>query len=532
MKKLLTLLCLLAFSTSCSYDDKDILSNLNDLENRVETLETKVESMNKQVTSIQTVIDAINKDKLVKEVTKEKDGYTLKFNDDTIIEIKTTKEIPIIGVKKDTDNKYYWISTIDGKETWLLDENSAKLPVSGTNGTDGTNGVTPKMGVDAEGFWTIDLGEGATRMAPETKATGKDGDSFFKEVTSDKKFVYITLANDEKFTLPMASTASIDINPMIPTDSDYSGIIYLKYNASKKFGIDCVDIVDITMLSQGEGWDFKYENNILTIKSPITNGTGANKGEVTFIGTDGYRTIMKKITVIATDNTIETLGGCKEEGLANSTYGTNLYGNDCTKNYYMETGLMFLIPKYKEVSNFYSGGVAISQWNDMTTNNYKNQCSVYSKDKKTGFGGHNGSKTFGVGYCTNFGAETKIFFLDDTTEKVFKSIYLSNNTYSYLSMKNGEEASNYAPLSYENKDYLLLKIEGINKAGETTGTIDYYMADFRETTSKGIDEGWKKVDLSSLGAVNSLKFVMEATRTNSYGTTIPTYFCFDDLTIK
>lgn len=101
----------------------------------------------------------------------------------------------MIGIDKDTDGLYYWTRTIDGKTEWLLNEENEKMPVSG---------VTPVMGVDAEGYWTISYDGGTT----SSRVVDSEGNpvaalqdtSFFESVTYDDSYVYITL-NDEAGTV-------------------------------------------------------------------------------------------------------------------------------------------------------------------------------------------------------------------------------------------------------------------------------------------------------------------------------------------
>jgi lysophospholipase L1-like esterase len=127
---------------------------------------------------------------------------------------------PVIGIKQDTDGKYYW--TVDGE--WLVDANGNKIPTTGKDGEDGedgedgnngndgpqgapgTDGITPQLKIDA-GFWYISYDNGNTwiqlgKATGENGAPGKDGDSFFTSVTQDKYYVYLTLSDGTVISLP------------------------------------------------------------------------------------------------------------------------------------------------------------------------------------------------------------------------------------------------------------------------------------------------------------------------------------------
>ena len=219
--------------------------------------------------------------------------------------------------------------------------------------------------------------------------------------------------------------------------------------------------------------------------------------------------------------------------LASSIYGENLYGGAYAGYTDVVTDLSVkLLQEY-----FYNGGIALSQWNDTATAGYANQCSVFYKDAATGFGGNKGSKTFAVSYgCDNssypYGADTRpvIEFSTEGVEKIFDHFYVNNSTYAYLSMKNGD--SYCRKMSYTDKDWFKLTIYGIKKDGTVSGQIDFYLADFRTSTSKGIVDEWTKIDLTSLGAIHGLKFDMTSSIVGDYGSNVPSYFCFDDVTIK
>lgn len=234
----------------------------------------------------------------------------------------------------------------------------------------------------------------------------------------------------------------------------------------------------------------------------------------------------------ATYTTI-TFENVATESLANSIYGNNLYGGQ--------------YPGYHDVigdleialfgENFYEGGIVLSQWNDTETPGFINQCSVYFKDVVTGFGGNNGSKTFAVHYGSDntqflYGSDTRTFmgFKTDGTEKVIDHFFVNNSTYAALTMMEGDSFT--SAFSYGNHDWFKLIITGIDKNSNETGEIEFFLADFRTSKSKGIVTEWTKVDLSPLGKVHGLRFDIESSIENEYGSSVPTYFCFDDVAIR
>ncbi len=188
--RLLSVLLLGATVWSCSYDDSALWDKVNDLDGRVQTLETTVKGMNTSITSLKGIVDALNGGKVITKTESTADGYVLTLSDGSTLTLKNGKDgkdAPVIGVKADTDGVYYWTITTDGKTEFLKDTEGGKLKVSGT---------TPVMGVDSEGYWTVDTGNGVQRILSDgkpVKAQGQDGDSFIKSVTIIGKKVVFTL---------------------------------------------------------------------------------------------------------------------------------------------------------------------------------------------------------------------------------------------------------------------------------------------------------------------------------------------------
>jgi hypothetical protein len=178
---------------------------------------------------------------------------------------------------------------------------------------------------------------------------------------------------------------------------------------------------------------------------------------------------------------------------------------------------------YNETTYKYWNGVAVSAFTDKTTQGLDNQCSVY------GAGGNGGSGNFAVCYNGTIG------FGDNKTEATFDHMWVTNATYTALSMLNGDSYGR--KFTVEDEDFLLLTISAKDKNGDATGTsVPVYLADFRTATSPGVLTEWKKVDLTSLGShVNSLVFTLTSNDNSVYGgvtsMNTPSYFCFDDVAL-
>lgn len=211
-----------------------------------------------------------------------------------------------------------------------------------------------------------------------------------------------------------------------------------------------------------------------------------------------------------------------------TAYGANLYDGSYTGYLDKSTGLSF----HTTTDGYYfsNGGVAISQWNNMTDASYTNQCSVYYGTSDASNGGCDHSKTFAVAYCSSFGESGAYMEFTDKAEHVINHAYFTNTTYAALSMLNGDAYSK--KFSYDDRDWFKLTLTGVDANGNTTGTVEVYLADFRGASAPGVLTEWKYVDLTPLGKVNRVDFAMTSTDNGEYGMNTPSYFCMDNIAVE
>ncbi len=173
----------------------------------------------------------------------------------------------------------------------------------------------------------------------------------------------------------------------------------------------------------------------------------------------------------------------------------------------------------------YWEGFAYSNTTDTTTAGFTNQYSAI-----TG-GGADGSSNYGVGY-QGFMGTTPELKLDTTTGYTIAGAYITNTTYAYLSMQDGDgSAKQFGGTSGDDPDWFLLRIEGVDSTDATTGRVDFYLANFTSANNADdyiVDE-WTWVDLSSLGDIVGLRFTMSSTDNSAWGMNTPAYFALDNL---
>jgi hypothetical protein len=540
MKKIFSIMCvtlLLAGFMGCSeYDDSDLRNSVNSLEQRLKALEDKVNQMNSEIGAIQTIVNALNAGRVIIDVTETPDGgYTITFdkgNPITIHHGAAGNDAPVIGVAEE-EGVYYWTITNGDMVSWLTDAQGEKLPVSGK---------APVMGVDADGYWTVNGVQVADTDGQPVKASVEAGDSFFSDVSQDENAVTFTLANGAVIVIPKAETLTITTTA--------GKTLFLKYGETEEYPFTLSGTGSV-VITKPDGWKAVLQGGKLSITAPPLANTYAEKdGDISITVVGKNATIIKTFAVSARDYNyvIDFEEPRVMDYLAGPTaYGENLYaayiGADRYWNYDdAGSGLIMGLNDFygediPEEIEFSWGGIVISQWNDMITSGYLNQCSVYYSDPVTGDGGYKGSKTFAVSFGYNEpramgDARGVISFQNEAMETdhecVFDHFYVTNNTFAVLAMQNGEHPAS----AFTEGNWFKLVAEGFDKSGISTGTVEFYLADFRTSTSPGIITEWTPVDLSPLGKVAEIKFDLQSNDVGTYGMNTPGYFCFDNLAIK
>ena len=539
MRKILFLLLTVVTVCSC-YNDDDLWDKVNDLDGRVGTLETTVKDMNTEITTLRSLVDALNQGKVITDTEQTTEGYTLTFSDGSKVSIKNGTngtDAPVIGVKADEDGVYYWTITTNGTTEWLLDAEH-KLRVSG---------ATPVMGVDSEGYWTVDTGEGAQRIngtdGNPVKAEGKDGDSFFKSVVVKDNGVVVTLADGTSFTLPKATTLGIAFE-----DSD-TGI---KAGETKTFKLKYTKVEDCLLVSTPDEWKATLNNAEFTVTAPGTLTADNRNAEFKFIASDAEGTCkIIKLSVYAYEIRTLTFEDADYKGTGNyigkkdwssliddpQYGGPLLYGasgaGPSDYNWYDEnnTFLQHEFPTNWGTTCYWGGGHAISNYVDMDLahGGFQYQLAVYYKDPATGNGGHNGSKNFCVhyGYTDNSGYSGQnlpnIYF-GDGVARVVDHMYVTMTTYLANCVANGNGLT--APAGED--DWVKLVAIGYDEDGNEVATRpEIYLVG-----AEGNILEWTKWDLSALGKVVKIDFNVTGSNDNGYGFSQPAYFAYDDVAVR
>ena len=143
-------------------------------------------------------------------------------------------------------------------------------------------------------------------------------------------------------------------------------------------------------------------------------------------------------------------------------------------------------------------------------------------------GGYDGSSQYGVAYT--LGVQTDVYAYDGTAHTI-TGCYVTNNLWAYQSITEGDYSSTpFGGTSGNDPDWFKLTATGKNAAGQTVGTLDFYLADYRFANNEEdyVVDTWEWFDLSPLGPVHTISFSLSSTKSNAYGMLTPAYFCIDD----
>jgi len=172
---------------------------------------------------------------------------------------------------------------------------------------------------------------------------------------------------------------------------------------------------------------------------------------------------------------------------------------------------------YNGTTTFFWSGFACSSKNDSITAGYGNQYSVIA-----GSGAFN-SKQFALAY------DSAALVCPSNTYGNFsiKSLYITNSTYAFLGIKNGDYGVGGFGKKFSTNDWFKVTIKGY-KSNIQTSSVDVYLADFRSGKSLVL-KNWTKIDLSSLGQVDLVTFTFDSTDKSGGWINTPKYACIDNI---
>lgn len=182
---------------------------------------------------------------------------------------------------------------------------------------------------------------------------------------------------------------------------------------------------------------------------------------------------------------------------------TDTYASLSFSHYYAELG--------------FGGGFTYTNKTDVTTAGFSNISAITGKGK------------FGKVYLTGSIGNPATITNMNPEQYAFKGTWITNTTYAYLAIKDGNDGFNGLN-KFKNGDWFKLTAVGYSLDNQKIGSVDFYLADFRDGKTKIVNE-WEWFDLGTLSTASYITFEMSSTDNGDYGMNTPTYFCLDGITL-
>ncbi len=170
---------------------------------------------------------------------------------------------------------------------------------------------------------------------------------------------------------------------------------------------------------------------------------------------------------------------------------------------------------------YWSGGAAVSNYHcDIANGSSTTQLSI-----PTGLNAHSGQNFLMLfGYNDGGWDSCPVIDFKDGKARMIKGLWITNSSYFLHSLSEGDGFNSAAVAS----THISVVFEGFDAAGTSKGEVLYTI---QNGTTSVTD--WKYVDLSSLGAINSLKvnYAFTDDQKGQYGYNAPAYIAIDDVEI-
>lgn len=272
-------------------------------------------------------------------------------------------------------------------------------------------------------------------------------------------------------------------------------------------------LIEISVLSCPSEVNALYNSFVLTVIRNTPNAF-TNKTMVIRATSNGKQVDME--VLVSGDEVVIGLGTATFEDV---TLGSAGYWQGEEGDNEMFSGGWYFTNYY---SSYFWGGFTASNHTDLTQSGLDAQYTA-----ATG-AGYDGSAQYAVAY--SYGAQTDVHAADNSVQTV-SGCYVTNNLWAYQNMLNGDAtATPFGGTSGNDPDWFKLTATGKNAGGQTVGTLDFYLADYRFSNHDDdyILDTWEWFDLSSLGPVASISFSLSSSKNDNYGMITPAYFCMDD----
>ena len=167
----------------------------------------------------------------------------------------------------------------------------------------------------------------------------------------------------------------------------------------------------------------------------------------------------------------------------------------------------------------FGGGMLCTNKTDITTPGYLNNSAITA-----------GSKSGNVYITANGGEFSPAIIRNLQADSYeFKGAYITNTTYAYLAVKEGNDGY-LNQTKFNAGDWFKLEAVGYTATGTEIGRVEMYLADYRNGKTEVLNT-WKWFDWSAIARAAYIDFVLTSSDTGEYGMNTPAYFSMDDVTL-
>jgi hypothetical protein len=230
-------LAMLLIAACSEFDDSSLRNRIDDIRKRMEIIDENLTTINAQLETLSEITGG----NVITSVNRDGNGnFTLTYKDSKnithTVELAVKSDLvnlPLLGVKLDTDGIYYWTTTVDEITSWLHKPgDTEKIPVSGH---------TPVLSVDAQEYWTID----GTRILDSNNqpvVATDDQTSIFKDAAVDRNGnLLLTLGNGEVLSIQVFEALNLSHTAeAINRISDPTGDFVFEYSLSGANAADAI----------------------------------------------------------------------------------------------------------------------------------------------------------------------------------------------------------------------------------------------------------------------------------------------------
>ena len=302
MKRILfyIMLAVGTLSVACSddYDDSALKSDVADLANRIAAMEQALQGINNDLQSYASLVGSLQGARYIVSVAEQQGVVTVTYNDGSTYTLTSgtkgeTGDTGEVGPEGDhgkivmpllkidpTDG--YWYLSYDGGKTWSLLLDTDGNPVqglgdkgeTGEEGAAGAMGAAPTLGVDAMGFWTIDLGDGKgpQRMLdangdPIVADPEKLPTSYFEsaKLSEDGATLLVVLVTGEELSIPVAGAITFVLTAQ--AEENFAA------SETRTFALKQQGVQEIA-IERPEGWRVQVKEEAVVVTAPAYTSEG------------------------------------------------------------------------------------------------------------------------------------------------------------------------------------------------------------------------------------------------------------------